>query len=145
MLNTLLRDADVMSMAHGLEVRVPLIDHRLAKSVLALPGKWKVNGTPKKLLIGMLDGSLPDGIVHRKKRGFTLPFEHWMRQELQPEIQQVLTAQRVNEGPLGGLLNGVEVEKVWRSFLDRSISWSRPWSLYVLQKWCELHSVVSSY
>jgi asparagine synthase (glutamine-hydrolysing) len=145
MLNTLLRDADVMSMAHGLEVRVPLIDHRLAQTVLALPGKWKVNGTPKKLLVGVLDGSLPDRIVHRKKRGFTLPFEHWMRQDLRLEIEQVLTARRINEGPLGGLLNGVEVEKVWRDFLNRSMSWSRPWSLYVLQKWCELRSGVSSH
>src|ERR1700722_1189121 len=42
MLNTLLRDADFMSMSQGLEVRVPLIDHQLAKQVLALPGKWKL-------------------------------------------------------------------------------------------------------
>src|SRR5271169_2905173 len=54
MLNTLLRDADFMSMSQGLEVRVPLIDHQLAKAVLALPGKWKLNGTPKKLLVEAL-------------------------------------------------------------------------------------------
>jgi hypothetical protein len=51
MLNTLLRDADFMSMSQGLEVRVPLIDHQLAKAVLALPGAWKLNATPKKLLV----------------------------------------------------------------------------------------------
>jgi asparagine synthase (glutamine-hydrolysing) len=141
MLNTLLRDADSMSMAHGLEVRVPFIDHRLAKTVLGLPGKWKVNGTPKKLLVGLLDGSLPDEIVHRRKRGFTLPFEHWMRQDLRSEIERVLTAKRIDQGPLGGLLSGTEVERVWRGFLGGSISWSRPWSLYVLQRWCESHSV----
>ena len=73
MLNTLLRDADVMSMSQGLEVRVPLIDHQLAKTVLSLPGAWKVNGTPKKLLVEALGGTLPDEIVHRPKRGFTLP------------------------------------------------------------------------
>ena len=51
MLNTLLRDSDFMSMAHGLEVRVPLIDHQLARRVLALPGSWKLDsGTPKPLL-----------------------------------------------------------------------------------------------
>ena len=63
-----------MSMSQGLEVRVPLIDHRLAKAVLALPGEWKLNGTPKKLLVEALAGSLPDEIVHRPKRGFTLAF-----------------------------------------------------------------------
>ena len=90
MLNTLLRDADFMSMSQGLEVRVPLIDHQLAKAVLALPGGWKLNGTPKKLLVEALAGSLPDEIVHRPKRGFTLPFERWMRQELRSEIEPVL-------------------------------------------------------
>jgi asparagine synthase (glutamine-hydrolysing) len=139
MLNTLLRDADFMSMSQGLEVRVPLIDHQLAKAVLALPGAWKLNGTPKKLLVDALAGSLPDEIVHRPKRGFTLPFEHWMRQELRSEIEPVLAEQRISAGPLGGLLDAGQVEQVWKDFLKGETSWSRPWSLYVLQRWCELH------
>ena len=139
MLNTLLRDSDFMSMSQGLEIRVPLIDHQLAKAVLALPGKSKLNGTPKKLLVGALAGSLPDEIVHRKKRGFTLPFEQWMRQQLRPEIEPVLQAMRVEKGPLGGLLNGSAVQRMWGDFLGGSVSWSRPWALYVLQRWCELH------
>ncbi len=139
MLNTLLRDADFMSMSQGLEVRVPLIDHRLAKMVLALPGRWKLNGVPKKLLVGALAGSLPEEIVHRPKRGFTLPFEHWMRQELRSEIEPVLDAKRIKAGPLGGLLDANCVQQVWKDFLRGTISWSRPWSLYVLQRWCELH------
>jgi asparagine synthase (glutamine-hydrolysing) len=139
--NTLLRDADFMSMSQGLEVRVPLIDHQLAKAVLALPGEWKLNGTPKKLLVGALSGSLPDEIVHRPKRGFTLPFEHWMRQELRSEIEPVLSKKRISEGPLGGLLDANQVEQSWQSFLGGATSWSRPWSLYVLQRWCELHLV----
>jgi asparagine synthase (glutamine-hydrolysing) len=138
MLNTLLRDADFMSMSQGLEVRVPLIDHRLAKAVLSLPGRSKINGTPKKLLVDALEGSLPDDIVYRPKRGFTLPFEHWMRKELRSEIEPVLQARRIDEGPLGALLNGGEVQKVWMGFLGKKVSWSRPWSLFVLQRWCEL-------
>ncbi len=141
MLNTLLRDADFMSMSQGLEVRVPLIDHRLAKAVLRLPGKWKVNGTPKKLLVMALGGSLPDEIVHRPKRGFTLPFEKWMREDLRHEIEPVLQQGRIDEGPLGKYLTGSAVQRVWESFLKGSVSWSRPWSLYVLQKWCELYLI----
>ncbi len=139
MLNTLLRDADFMSMSQGLEVRVPLIDHQLAKAVLSLPGAWKLNGTPKKLLVEALGGSLPNEVVHRPKRGFTLPFEHWMRQELRSEIEPVLTAKYVGAGSLGGLLDGDQVQQVWQDFLRGAVSWSRPWSLYVLQRWCELH------
>jgi asparagine synthase (glutamine-hydrolysing) len=139
MLDTLLRDADFMSMSQGLEVRVPLIDHRLAKAVLALPGTWKLNRTPKKLLVAAMAGSLPDEIVHRPKRGFTLPFEHWMRQQLRAEIVPGLDAKRINCGPLGGLLDGNQVQTVWQRFLRGKTSWSRPWALYVLQRWCELH------
>ncbi len=139
MLNTLLRDADFMSMSQGLEVRVPLIDHVLAETVLALPGAWKLNGTPKKLLVEALAGSLPDEIVHRPKRGFTLPFEHWMRQELRAEIEPVLGMKRINDGPLGGLLDANQVNQIWKDFLCGAVSWSRPWALYVLQRWCELH------
>ena len=139
MLNTLLRDADFMSMSQGLEVRVPLIDHQLAKTVLALPGHWKVNGTPKKLLVDALAGSLPEEIVHRPKRGFTLPFEHWLRQELRSEVEPVLDAKRISDGPLGGFLDGEQVRRIWQDFLHGTVSWSRPWSLYVLQRWCELH------
>jgi asparagine synthase (glutamine-hydrolysing) len=139
MLNTLLRDADFMSMSQGLEIRVPLIDHELAKRVLALPGEWKLNHIPKKLLVRALAGSLPDEIVHRPKRGFTLPFERWMRQELRAEIEPVLNTRRIGEGPLGQMLDGIQVERIWRDFLDGAVSWSRPWSLYVLQRWCEQH------
>jgi len=137
MLNTLLRDGDVMSMSQGLEVRVPLIDHQLAKTVMALPGASKLNGTPKKLLVEALDGSLPDEIVHRSKRGFTLPFEHWMKQELRAEIEPVLTAKHFDAGPLAGMLNGQSVQRVWEDFLSGTMSWTRPWSLYVLERWCE--------
>jgi asparagine synthase (glutamine-hydrolysing) len=141
MLNTLLRDADSMSMSQGLEVRVPLIDHRLAKTVLAFPGAWKLNRTPKKLLVRALAESLPDEIVHRRKRGFTLPFEHWMRQELRSEIELGLDAKRISAGPLGSLLDARQVQQVWQQFLRGRASWTRPWSLYVLERWCELHSV----
>src|SRR5580765_7324862 len=132
MLNTLLRDADFMSMSQGLEVRVPLIDHRLAKAVLGLPGGWKLSSTPKRLLVEALAGSLPDDIVHRPKRGFTLPFERWMRQELRSEIESVLEERRICEGPLRQLLHANQVRQVWKDFLEGKTSWSRPWSLFVL-------------
>ncbi|MFZ1156243.1 MAG: asparagine synthase (glutamine-hydrolyzing) [Candidatus Sulfotelmatobacter sp.] len=139
MLNTLLRDADFMSMSQGLEVRVPLIDHLLAKTVLALPGAWKMNGrTPKNLLVQALENSLPPEIVHRTKRGFTLPFEHWLRSELRAELEPVLTV-GIGNGPLGGVLDRVRVREVWDDFLRGATSWTRPWSLYVLLRWCELH------
>lgn len=140
MLNTLLRDSDAMSMAHGLEVRVPLIDHCLAKKLLALPGSWKLDRhPPKPLLVGALRGTLPDQIVHRRKRGFTLPFEHWLREELRSEVEVALG--RIGQGPLASVLDPRVVSQIWQDFQQDKTSWSRPWSLYVIQRWCELHSV----
>ena len=138
MLNTLLRDADCMSMAHGLEVRVPLIDHRMARIVLALPGSWKLDGrTPKPLLVHALRGQLPDEIIHRPKRGFTMPFEHWLRAALRPVMEGSL--REIGDGALGTLINEPAACRVWQDFLAGRTSWSRPWSLYVLQRWCQQH------
>ncbi|HEV3308495.1 MAG TPA: asparagine synthase (glutamine-hydrolyzing) [Candidatus Sulfotelmatobacter sp.] len=138
MLNTLLRDSDFMSMAHGLEVRVPLIDHQLARRVLALPGRWKLDArTPKPLLVKALTGQLPDNIVHRPKRGFTLPFEHWLRDALRPVVEESL--RKIGDGALGSLISERAARGVWEEFLAGRTSWSRPWSLYVLHRWCQEH------
>jgi asparagine synthase (glutamine-hydrolysing) len=138
MLNTLLRDSDSMSMAHGLEVRVPLIDHQLARRILALPGAWKLNArTPKPLLVHALLGELPDNIVHRPKRGFTLPFEHWLRDTLRPVVEESLN--KIGDGALGAHISERAARGVWQDFLAGRTSWSRPWSLYVLQRWCAEH------
>lgn len=136
MLNTLLRDSDFMSMAHGLEVRVPLIDHRLAEQAMRLPGTWKINkAEPKPLLVGALRGALPDSIVHRPKRGFTLPFERWVRQALRPEVEGAL--RMIQNGPLGGELSAEAARAVWNDFESGKTSWTRPWALFVAQRWCE--------
>ena len=136
MLNTLLRDSDFMSMAHGLEVRVPLIDHQLARQVLALPGSWKLDAaTPKPLLVGALGGGFPDKLVRRPKRGFTLPFEHWFRDELRPMFESSFS--KIGDGALGGLISEPAARSIWHDFLEGRTSWSRPWSLYVLQGWCQ--------
>jgi asparagine synthase (glutamine-hydrolysing) len=141
MLSTLLRDGDFMSMSHGLEVRVPLIDHQLAKTVLGFPGAWKLNRkTPKKLLIDALQGSLPNTVVHRSKQGFTLPFDHWLRAEFRSEVEPVLRT-KIGRGPLGELLDRNEATRIWEDFLRRATSWSRPWSLYVLHHWIETYSL----
>jgi asparagine synthase (glutamine-hydrolysing) len=140
MLNTLLRDADVMSMAHGLELRVPLLDAQLAEKVFTLPGSCKIGkGRPKPLLVDALDRGLPRQVVHRRKQGFTLPFEQWLRDELRLEVQDGLD--RLANGPLAHQFNPGAVRHIWNEFWRHRTSWSRPWSLYVLQRWCEQHSV----
>jgi asparagine synthase (glutamine-hydrolysing) len=143
MSNTLLRDTDAMSMAHSLEVRVPFVDTRLVDYVLSLPGAWKLNhGTkgPKPLLADALADLLPRDFLARPKMGFTLPFERWLQQNLRTEVSSVLEDASMLSVPA---LNSAAVQKLWRNFLQkpRAVGWSRPWSLYVLAKWCEINRV----
>jgi asparagine synthase (glutamine-hydrolysing) len=136
--NTLLRDTDMMSMAHGLEIRVPLIDHQLVELMFSVPAKIQFARPPvKSLLIRSLANKLPSQLVNRKKMGFTLPFENWMRKDLKQEVESVLMAP---VPPLSDLISEAAVRKVWRGFLDEKITWSRPWALYILKKWFLINS-----
>ncbi len=139
--NVLLRDADVLSMAHGLEVRVPFLDHELVEFVGRLPGSMKLKGNgPKPLLVESVADLLPPSIVNRPKMGFTFPFDEWMRTDLGAEIEATLLDSRVG-GPVAELLDHEAVAKVWTRFKEGHGYWSRPWSLYVLKAWGERHLV----
>jgi asparagine synthase (glutamine-hydrolysing) len=140
MSNTLLRDTDQMSMAHGLEVRVPFIDRDIVNYVMGLPGDWKMNGgRPKPLLIDAVADLLPEEIWRRPKMGFTLPFERWMRSALQAELDE--TFSRADAEQLG--IDTDYTKSVWDGFKrsPQHQPWSRPWALYVLAKWCEINRV----
>ena len=144
MANTLLRDTDVMSMAHSLEVRVPFVDVKLVEFVLSLPGEWKLDRNrglvPKPLLADALAGLLPREFLARRKMGFTLPFEKWMQHRMRAEISSVF-ADAKQLAAVG--LIGDGVRDVWRRFLQspRAVGWSRPWSLFVLARWCQVNDV----
>ena len=131
--NMLLRDADMMSMAHPLEVRVPFMDHRLVEMIFRLPGNEK-DGTPKRLLVNSMKSLLPENILSRKKMGFTFPFEIWMRGALRSEIETVLLSPLQQ---LDDLISQQSVTNIWNEFISGRISWSRPWSLYVLKSWVD--------
>ncbi len=138
MANTLLRDADVMSMAHSLELRVPLLDPQLAVYLQTVPGAWKTNNRmPKPLLVGTLERKLPDAMVYRRKQGFTFPFEHWLKDEMRVTVAATLKMK--HESYLSSILEVPAVQSVWMDFLAGRTSWSRPWSLYVLSQWCDAH------
>ena len=88
--NMLLRDTDQMSMAHSLEVRVPILDHRLIEAVASVPGFLKLAGlrraSKKRLLIDALPVPLPREVFNRRKMGFVFPWELWLRNELRQVI-----------------------------------------------------------
>ena len=130
--NVLLRDVDQMSMANSMEIRVPFLDHELVSYVLSLNDEVKQSNYPKKLLVDTFADWLPKEIVHRKKMGFVLPWEHWMKNELKDFSYEGLM-KLVNLK----VFNMDEINKLWKKFLsgDKLVPWYMIWSLVILGKW----------
>jgi asparagine synthase (glutamine-hydrolysing) len=135
LVNTLLRDTDAMSMHHSLEVRVPFLDGPLVEYVLELPESLKRNpARPKALLVAALKDLLPEEIVKQPKRTFTFPWETWLRGKLGERV----AVQLGDWSPaLESRLDGRFAQAVWKDFLRGRTTWSRPWSLYVLNEWAK--------
>ncbi|MGH9403387.1 MAG: asparagine synthase (glutamine-hydrolyzing) [Terriglobia bacterium] len=87
----LLIKADKMTMANSLELRVPLLDHKILEFAAALPSNLKVRGfTTKYLAKKALGQRVPKAILNRRKAGFPVPYEAWLRKELRDWVREVL-------------------------------------------------------
>jgi asparagine synthase (glutamine-hydrolysing) len=128
--NQLLRDTDVMSMAHSLEVREPLLDVDLVECVLQLPAALKMQSPTgdqsiKPLLLMALGDRLPPAIRMRQdKQGFSFPFDLWLRGPLAHTLSQHL--------PQNNWLHQPMVQQLVTSFADGHSHWSRLWGVMVL-------------
>ncbi len=138
--NTLLRDADCMSMAHSLEVRVPLLDHVVTEAALRMPGAWKLDGHQRKpLLVQALGRPLPPEILHQPKRGFEFPWADWMHGQLRASIEEKLAEPGA---ALAAVMRWEGVQQAWQEFLSGRLHWSRVWLFYVLRNWCDRNLTV---
>lgn len=123
----LLRDTDAMSMAHSLEVRVPLLDHLLVETVLRLPAAFKRRGEgPKPMLGAALHDILPSVIRERyDKQGFTFPFDKWI-QGMRADFAVATSSSLWQPGA---------VEGIWEHHAAGRMHWSRAWALASFGKW----------
>ena len=132
MTDVLLRDSDVMSMRHSLELRVPFVDRPLIEWLWRQPAAFKHDRqNPKAPLFDAVRDILPPELASRSKRGFTLPFALWMKSELRPFLEATFSDASVDRCQL---FARAEVQKLWRGYLanDDTREWSRVWSLAVL-------------
>ena len=91
----LLLKADKITMANSLELRVPLLDHVVLEFAASLPPDFKVrNWETKRILKATFAKSLPDEILKRKKAGFPVPYESWLRGELKQQVRDLLLSDR---------------------------------------------------
>lgn len=136
--DVLLRDADGMGLAQGVEIRAPFLDYRLVGEALAAPdaATWPV--PPKRLLVESLGDLLPPGVAGRPKQGFRLPLSDWMRGPL----NAYCAAGIAHCASLDGL-SARAVERVWTTFLSGNPRWNaeRVWLLVVLGHWTARHGV----
>ncbi len=134
----LLRDLDAMSMAHSLEVRPAFLDHRLVEFLLLVPSSIRMQ--QKRLLLEAAKRFMPHelyrDLLTRRKRTSTFPFAVWLSRDLQHTMQWTFDPGRL-QGV--GVLNSSAVTELWKRYLRSSgaVGWSRIWSLFVLQRWCE--------
>ena len=135
--STLLRDTDAVSMARSLEVRLPLLDTQVVEFVSSLPeAARRRTGAQKALLVEALGDLLPQETLRQRKRTFTLPWEEWLRGPLNARMEASFS----DPAPaLAPYLRPGGVRSVWTDFLAGKTTWSRPWSLYVLNEWCRRH------
>jgi asparagine synthase (glutamine-hydrolysing) len=116
MRNQLLRDSDVMSMAHGLELRVPFVDRMLFDRVASIPASFRLQAGKRLLLSAVPE--IPDWVANQPKRGFVFPFQRWL------------------DGVWGDGFDKVNGNSPVR--LD---TWYQRWSVFVLHHWMQKHGM----
>lgn len=135
--DTLLRDSDVMSMAHSLELRPVFLDHRLVEFASALPDRFRIrHGVSKWLLRRVADRVVPGGAPTQPKRGFDLPFSRWMSTPLlKNRIRDLLNSEH----------SGALFVDSYRSRLESKLLEGRPpailWPWAVLMAWLEKNQI----
>jgi asparagine synthase (glutamine-hydrolysing) len=127
----ILTKVDRASMAVSLEVRAPLLDHRLMEMVARMPSSLKLRGREGKYIFKKaMEPTLPHDILYRSKQGFAVPLAHWFRDELKEMAHETIF------GVKDGILDPKYLEKIWtehqRGTFDRS---AYLWSVLMFRKW----------
>jgi asparagine synthase (glutamine-hydrolysing) len=117
-------------MSAGLEIRFPLIDHKLVEVLARTPSKYKIDqNKPKNLLVDALPTPIPDECIYRPKMGFTLPLENWLRKE------EIINYMNPIMSGNSNIVNSSIMRKHWNRFLNKEprTSFAKVWALYSLQ------------
>ena len=130
----ILYKVDRMSMAHSLEVRPPLLDHRIVEFAASLPENLKIRGGSQKVILkALMKGKLPASILQRKKAGFDVPAHEWFRGVLRPLLLDTLTPKAVDAT---GVFEYSAVQLLIRDHLERRVNVGyHLWGLLTLFLW----------
>jgi asparagine synthase (glutamine-hydrolysing) len=139
----ILTKVDRMSMAHSLEVRAPLLDHRVVELAAAMPRQWKLdNGTTKAILKEAVADLLPPAVLAPRKRGFSVPMAQWLRGPLRPALEEALADRQIQSS---GIFRMKELralaEEHWSGRDRRGQLWSY---LFFVRWWHQHHQGLTS-
>ena len=129
----ILQKVDRASMAVSLEVRPPLLDHRVVAFAWRLPRRMRIRGGETKwLLRRVLDRYVPRELVSRPKMGFAIPLASWLRGPLRPWAEDLLDPSRLG----GGLLDVAGVRKLWAEHVGGRRNWAYAlWAILMYEAW----------
>jgi asparagine synthase (glutamine-hydrolysing) len=130
----ILTKVDRMAMAHSLEARPPLLDHKLVEFAATVPSRFRIhNGSTKYLFKQAMRGLLPDDIIDRPKHGFAIPLARWFRGELAGFARELLCSERSRQR---GLFRTESIDRLIRLHeRGRDID-LQLWTLVSLELWC---------
>jgi asparagine synthase (glutamine-hydrolysing) len=129
----LLVKADKMTMANSVELRVPLLDHKLLEFAATLPSNFKINGFSMKYVAKRcLTKQIPREILERKKAGFPVPYENWLRTDMRDSISNILLDRETTDR---GYFKKSAVEKLIRDNSESGGYAKEIFSLVVLELW----------
>jgi len=129
----LLVKADKMTMANSLELRVPLLDHRLLEFAASLPPDFKLRGfTMKYIWKKALSKRIPKPILERKKAGFPVPYESWLRNEFRDQIRDILTDRKTLQR---GYFQKEGIERLLKANVEHGLYPKELFSLVTLELW----------
>jgi len=134
--NDMLMKVDLMSMANGLEVRVPFLDYEFVNFIFSLPSEYKIKGSVRKRIVkDAFRDFLPKQLYHRPKKGFEVPLLKWFRHEMKSLIvDDLLSEKTINEQ---AVFDYREIQKLKQQLFSsnpRDIH-ARIWGLIVFQWW----------
>jgi asparagine synthase (glutamine-hydrolysing) len=135
LVDDILTKVDRASMAVSLEVRVPLLDHRLVEWSWRVPLRYKMSPTGdrgKLLLRHVLYRHVPAPLIERPKMGFGMPMTKWLRTTLRPWAEDILRSQSLRQD---GMLNYQVVDEVWRDHLAGRDRLAEIWTVLAFHQW----------
>lgn len=130
----ILTKVDRTAMAVSLETRVPMLDRDVVEFAWTLPLSFRQSGgVSKKILRDILYRYVPQELMERPKKGFSIPLHRWLKQkELREWAESLLTPSLLEEQ---GLFNATNVKKLWDDYITRNVWRPQIWYILMFQEW----------